>query len=34
MHGGEVVSIEFGVIFIDSTPENGEGDSAAPSDSK
>jgi hypothetical protein len=35
MQGGEEVSIEEGVIFVDSTPGNGEGDdSAAPSDSK
>jgi hypothetical protein len=35
MQGGEEVSIEEGVIFVDSIPGNGEGDdSAAPSDSK
>ena len=35
MQGGEEASIEDGVIFVDSTPGNGEGDdSAAPSDSK
>jgi hypothetical protein len=35
MQGGEEVSIEDGVIFVDSTPGNGEGDEgAAPSDSK
>ncbi|MFZ2018390.1 MAG: hypothetical protein WAU90_06920 [Methyloceanibacter sp.] len=30
MQGGEQVSIEDGVIFVDSTPDNGDGDEGAP----